>query len=112
MTNKEIFIQMRELLKEKENWTQRAAARDINGFSCYPEEKEAFSFCLVGAAEKVISILSEKPRTETRIKINEILRKFIPTKEYNSITKFNDDKNTTHEDIIKLLDKIINSLND
>ena len=53
MENKEILIQMRELIGDPTRWTTGAYAVDNRGYTCIPTSPYARQWCVLGAAEKV-----------------------------------------------------------
>lgn len=92
-------MKVKELLDSPEKWTKEAIARDEFGISTYLECKNAKSFCLLGGIIKCYGydfagdIISE-------IEFN--IRKIFNSK--LDLIDFNNDLNTTFEDIQKVLE--------
>ena len=93
----------RKLIEKPENWTKGAHARDAAGESVDYDSLAALSFCASGALEKVHKDYGSVIWT----KAYSALLKSIPN-EYLDVADYNDDPETTHEDILRLFDIAIN----
>lgn len=91
MTNKEKLKALKTLLRYKKNWTQDAFARDERNKPCEPNSKKAVSYCIYGGCERV-GIEDPAP----------LFGFLMP-----GIAGFNDDRDTTHKDILRAIDKAI-----
>ena len=79
-----------QLLAKKENWTKGDSARDQNGEPVAILSEDAVSFCIYGACVRC-NVDREK------------LRIIIKAHGFRSMEKFNDDPNTTHDDVLSVL---------
>ena len=81
-----------EVLAKKENWTKNYQARNIHGDVVSIYSKDAISYCLVGALyicdfyDTVGKLLS-----------------LVKARGFWTISGFNDDPDTTHEDVLSVL---------
>lgn len=91
MTNKEKLKELKTLLRYKKNWTQDAFARDNRNKSCATVSRKAVSFCLYGGCEKV-GIENPAPLFDFLVE---------------GIANFNDDRETSHKDVLRAIDKAI-----
>lgn len=89
---------MRELLADPARWTQGALARTVHGWNAHPEDPDAFSFCLDGAAH----------RFGGREYLNVLL--LLTSLCGDSVSDFND--RATHQQVLDLLDRAIGEAND
>lgn len=105
MTPLEILRGARELLAKPERWTKGACARNADGYSTIATGNDGCSFCVVGALMQVggDSFLS----SPAAIIALELMHKLSGSL---SAGDFNDDPNTTHADILDLLDRGIAQL--
>ena len=96
MTTKEALIAMRELLSDPKRWCKGAYARDASG---KPTEntKTACSHCLSGALHSVDGA------TEAVVWA---IAGALP-RGYHNVPAFNDAPETTHSDILRVLDAAI-----
>ena len=93
MTNLEalnLLKQVRELLSVPERWTQNTAARDANGEPCETIDPKATCWCIMGAFWK---FADQMFNTSDMCHIMQ-----------NKLANFNDSVNTTHKDVLTLLD--------
>ena len=93
MTTKEVLVKARTLVEK--GWTQGAFAKDDYGYIVKSTDPKACSWCATGA-------------------IQAVLPKNVPFSDYtalltvpNGIVLFNDNLNTTKEDVLKVFDKAI-----
>jgi len=100
----EILIGARKILSDPSRWTRQFQARDSAGACIAWNQPEAVCFCLMGAINRAgmtISPSESAPAYEAM----DVLDTVIDT----SIPLFNDRPSTTHEDVLKALDKAIES---
>jgi hypothetical protein len=97
---------IRELLTDPERWIKDTEARSINGARSRAECTEAVCFCLQGAA---IHVANPSGKYDAGIRDN-VLRvllrelKVYKPKFQGPTWEFNDNEETTHEDVLKFLD--------
>lgn len=100
-----ILTYTRELIKEEKNWTQGVFARDIDGNrSSVYDGSDCHCYCLAGAIIKTIKELGLS-HVDYHHKIYYYL-----SMDNGNYMAYNDDPNTSHKDIIDLLDKKISYL--
>lgn len=115
-----LFIEVKDLLSDKDKWTKEAAFRNDAGESIFLNTNTEIpaQFCITGAIGYVTGDLTNQPLNKPVIKQNDrllsglaltFLRKLLPEK-YTSLVQFNDDKNVKHKEVIGLLDKGIRKL--
>lgn len=92
----EILKKARELIKDPENWTQKACARDKYGYEVEVDSKEAYCFCTIGAIAKVSG-------RSTDGDARNVLRDIIGGS--RSIANFNDGH--THPQVLDVFDRAI-----
>ena len=61
MTTKEVLTQARDLIADKDAWTQGSLAADNDGRAVDPKDRSAVSWCAEGAIERVV------PRRGTKL---------------------------------------------
>ena len=115
----------KKLISKPETWTKRAYARDINDQYVSYKDPEAYKFCISGAIDRAFYEIDvniyEYNQNNKFQHINEFsrnIKEFTNRKpsasteitkyeEFEDFTQFNDDPETTHEEIIQLLDHAI-----
>ena len=105
MTPLEILRGARELLAKPERWTKGECARRSDGSITFSLDDEATCFCLDGALIR----LCGGSHTDLFHESWEALRSIRPGE---CPIRFNDHPNTTHADILDLLDRGIAELED
>ena len=100
---KDKLIELRELIGNKERWTQGASARDKEGKRVLSTEEEAVSWCISGGINKVLMY----SKFEEQRDIRTIIQNSLP-EGYKAIGKFND--KSTHEEVINMLNRVIDKL--
>lgn len=103
MTLLEHLKATRELIGTPDKWTQNVYSRDKLGSQCSIRSSEACKFCIMGAIRRVDDSAAAD-------KAYEYLKNYSPILDSYSkgqLVVYNDDSNTTHKDIIALLDKAI-----
>jgi hypothetical protein len=99
-------MKIKELLKSEEKWTKDEAARDKDGDRVSESSDRAVSFCLVGAFWKCYPDGDD----ETRRKLANVILEKHPDRALphlmpsNVIIDFNDNQNTTFEDVRAVLE--------
>ena len=103
---KQIITDTKQLLSNPNHWTKGAYARyGRDGKQIWPKEELAKCFCLGGAVIKLTSNASEC-KAITGLLRGQIRR----GKKYHTIPQFNDAPETTHKDIIGLLDRALETI--
>jgi hypothetical protein len=95
---KNVFLKMRKLLDNPENWCKSSFAQDKHKTNCTANDPDAYAFCLLGALFKTCDM---------RIDIANIHVFLTKHTKGGSVMAFNDNYRTTHKDIINFLDKMI-----
>lgn len=93
----EILVAARELLSDEKRWTKEYYARDAAGEGVNPSSKRAVCWCLVGAMRK-----SPIGKLHQEVGLD-----LIHSVVDGHIAGFNDDPNTTHADVLRVLDAAI-----
>ena len=102
-----LLVKVKDLIKNKENWTQGVMARTKTGEETFPFGEQATCFCLLGAISKVSHDLGfgfHDFKSAPQV----FLREFLKRKGYDSISTFNDFEN--HKNVIKGLNEAIKEL--
>lgn len=89
----DFFIRLLALLSDHTKWTRGTWARDTSGEHCHIRSDRAACWCLEGAA-----IRCDVGEDEVNA-----LQKAVELKGYKTIAGFNDDKDTTYEDVIQVI---------
>ena len=89
----------RELILESEHWEKYVSYRDDHGAPT-TEEADARSYCAMGAC--IASVKEIKDIYEMEAALVDVL-----PDGYESVTSYNDDEHTGHEDIVALFDRAI-----
>lgn len=108
MTVKDVLIGVKELISTPERCTKVVNARDENGVTRSPFDPRACCWCLLGAIRKVTN---DGDASEVREVLVKRIRR-VSVEPYlweEAIWMFNDHHNSTHENVLKLLDKAIAS---
>ena len=112
-TRKELLVETRRLLEKPQNWIQGANARNSHGERVRYNDKDACFFCLQGAFFRAFVNLGGHSGN-----VPNCLRDSTGGEAYSCIAgaigkrgvsgdKFNDSKDTTHADILGILDRAI-----
>ena len=96
----------RAVIEKPETWTKGFYAHTATGEDVESEHPDATCWCVIGAVEKVTSE-GHWMRAQNVI---HYLGHYVPRRGY--VAKFNDDPNTTHEDILAVFDKAIAAATD
>lgn len=98
---REILVETRELIHNRDRWIKGRLATDIDGNSVPTYSDKAVCFCLLGAilkAKQILRVVEYSDRTES------FITEYLKPK-YIGIGPFND--KSTHEEVINLLNKLI-----
>lgn len=96
--------ELRALLTPPERWTKTAQARDAHGHVVGPNHPTATCFCILGGIKKVELDPLIRGDIRDHLMIN-IERRF--NGRFHGIDDFNDAEDTTHEDVLNLIDYAI-----
>lgn len=55
-TTKEILVEARAVIADREHWTQENMAIENTGLECSPTDDDAWAFCALGAVCKVVGM--------------------------------------------------------
>jgi hypothetical protein len=109
----EILTGVRELLSDETHWTKYVMAARKDGSLTAPFADDATCWCLVGAFYKVCppkhSGLNpdERDTNQDLLSAQDILRTVLAKEAGTGILTFNDRVQTTHADVMTMLDKAI-----
>ena len=110
----EILIKVRELLSNKDHWTKGYYARNVRNDMIDPQDPAACTFCMYGAIYKVcpdipFSAVGFKDPIimQAHDEITRAIVELYPAFKDEPEARFNDNSNTTHEDVLKVLDRAI-----
>lgn len=109
-----ILKEVRDLLSDPARWTRGTAARNRHGYSVDVTEDCATRWCLIGAITKVCASHNNghKAYLAKRAAVYRVMEASLRSLNHKEITliDFNDVEETTHADILKLLDSTITTL--
>ena len=106
---KEVLSRALSIITNPDNWTKEAYARNENDEMVLPENPKAVKYCLLGAirksAEELYPTEYSLITTNAEVEITKVLTKHMhnPT----SVGCFNDHEETTHEDVIYVIQTAI-----
>lgn len=103
LTETEILEDVLDLLSDPGKWTQGSYGKTSKGTDTWGNDPNAVSFCLLGAIQRVTN-----DRLTSALFISQLTNKI----ERENIVKFNDDPQTTHEDIILFLKTALYQMNE
>lgn len=99
-TTIEILTAARELLTDPSHWTKGANARNVRGKEALPNYPSAVCWCMTGAP----TTLFRAPWTSVALTSAIVL---LQTTISDGIIAFNDRPDTTHTDVLRVLDAAI-----
>lgn len=113
---KQILTEVKELL-ETHGWCKSFYATDNMGNAVMLQSPDAACFCITGAIKRVMGMqgnvlmdYADGPATRLYYEIDDMLSYLLPDRTIHcTLIGYNDAKNTTKQDIIKLLENGINS---
>ena len=88
-------MKIKELLSSPDKWCKKSYARKKDGSSTFPFENDAVSFCLWGAIIRCYEINHQQ-----------IIKEKIRQEIVRDIAVWNDDCETTFEDVKELVEKL------
>jgi hypothetical protein len=102
---KDLLIAARAKIAKPEHWTRQSMMRDAQGVSTY-DPKKAHCYCLVGsmAAANNEDPLAYDPQGAIKA-LNKALR--ASPFRFNMLSAFNDHPDTTHADVLAVIDAAI-----
>lgn len=103
MNKIEVLQKAKELISNPDRWTQGSPARDIDGGEVEPDDSNAHTFCILGAISKACGFSDSISIILSLCDSDEIM-KLLYEKDSDYISMFNDNENTTHEDVMKFFD--------
>lgn len=92
-------MKIKELLNSPEKWTQSAYAKDAVGDSCSSTEPQAVCWCLLGAIHRCYP----EPKESDKV-WRKILAAITLESHFVSISSFNDNEETTFEQVRDILE--------
>ncbi len=110
---KQLLIRARTKIENPEQWQKQFWAMDADGMPCDEASEQACSFCAYGAVKNVLwnsgraSVWWMSPGLELARKS---LEAQIPDGYPKSLVLYNDSAGVTHQSILKLFDRAIESL--
>ena len=105
MKTKQILIEARKLIENKDNWTQFVYARDIRGLKVVEDSPVACRFCLLGALNRVARSDRETYHRAIVALTAAQLELFPDTFKLTEVNDF-----YGHEAVLRLLDQAIKSI--
>jgi hypothetical protein len=104
-----ILVRARHILSKPEHWTKYALAKNEGNWEVKPNNSTACKFCTIGALHRaVIDLHGGILTTQTFEKAKTALRGTDAIKaQHEGIVMFNDDENTTHQDVLNAFDEAI-----
>src|SRR5688572_23513189 len=111
-TIRDLAIAVKQVLSSPDKWCKGGLAQDANGYQVPLESSEAVSFCIAGAAQKVLAangLLGGDCAPPLFSLYQDFFNEMRQTQhgKWVSISQFNDHKDTTFEDVHTKLDEII-----
>ena len=118
MTTRELLLKAREIIAKPEHWSKGANCRDADGEPCHPsDDSKAVSWCLYGAVDRIGLLLPEEgdealARAHTvacraLTGVIERRKRGMLGRQYTGPAGFNDAPETTHDDVLAVLDEAI-----
>lgn len=98
----QVLIAARKRISKREHWTKGVMARDRIGLPTSDRADDACSFCSIGAvrASSASGVLVNAATNELWISLKGLIE----------ISDFNDDRSTTHRQVLALFDRTIKRL--
>ena len=111
MKTSDALTEIRSLIATQDRWLRFSYAQDEDGAECEPIDPLACSFCLAGArvwAKENIPGVGDTHK-EQIFHIQEAIAEYTPVLVAGIISSvaFNDHDDTTHEDVLAVLDRAI-----
>lgn len=100
--------ELRKLLEDPRRWTKGTFARNIEGFEVSASNPDAVCWCLEGAIAKIVGdeIAASDEGSIFYTPLFNVIAACLSTAEIegSGIAGFNDAEDTTHQDVLNLLD--------
>lgn len=94
-------MKVKELLADPNKWTKGSSARDSVGIPVHIDSDRATCFCMRGA---LVKVCGEDENRYSR-DYDKLMATILEDTCVRSITYFNDHPSTTHQDILRVLEK-------
>lgn len=104
MNKVEVLRKAKELISDPEHWCKDDNSLDVNGKYVTADSPHAHSFCIYGAISKY-----DPDGHEEYFYCYPKVKDFLASKGLPFVAQFNDDEDTTHEDVMKFFDIAIES---
>lgn len=98
-------MKMHELLDSPEKWTQKAMARDKDGFSKFEWSEDAVCWCMAGACMRCYPSRDEACSVWRRLN-RHVTSDVSPWPAYEDATAWNDDPERKYEDVVAVLKEL------
>lgn len=95
----EVIEAVDQKLSSEDKWMKGFFAKNANGYNCYSTDPSAVKYCLVGAIDSVLNLLSEE-YSELRRQTALLLGEIIPA---SCISVWNDNPERTFQEVKTLL---------
>lgn len=102
----EALRDLRALLADKDHWTKGTTGRTASGEICDSTDSRAVAWCLVGAVYKVTDRHDYQGRHADDLS-NELRYTLRGRPASCGLVNFNDNRGTTHGDVLSLIDRTI-----
>ena len=104
---KDILVKARSLIGNEECWVKGSLAEDHHGEEMYPTNPYACRWCLEGAIIKAADLDGYEVKDNIPTPLEITVRVLHGTGFIGFLDDFNDAEDTTHKDVLDLLDKAI-----
>lgn len=99
---------MHATIRLPHEWSRRTGSRTSDGIPCDPCSPAARSWCLTGTLDRQLGrisdpVLREQLGNDTEELLLTIARRVLNLPGLHSLQQFNDDRSTTHEDVLELI---------
>ena len=99
-----ILRRARAILAAPSRWTQKGLARTVNDTPCSPESPYAYSYCLVGAIQRASNTPGLGGFPNAFMHLDDTIGRIHGG---HTIGRWNDREDTTHADVLAILDEAI-----
>lgn len=110
----EIIKEARSIIENEKNWTKNLMARTKDGNLVQSYSEEAVCWCMAGALHRAFNkfqLYGEYKGTTIVEEFNNIIKNQNTnsngTPIHLNVSAFNDDPDTTHEDVLRVFDRVI-----
>lgn len=99
---------MHATIRLPHEWSRRGGARNADHMRCDPCSPAARTWCLSGALDRIIGqvacpLLRERLSEDTELLLLTTARRIFGTPGLDSLQRFNDDRTTTHVDVLDVI---------